>query len=223
MENNKEMTNNQATRTFSSALGILVGFAGVEHGIFEFLQGNVKPNTLLVDAIGPEHKMWEFATETVLTIIPNMRISGIFSIILGLLVILWAYLYIDKKEGPMVHLVLSVILFLVGGGFAPIFLALLAFFAATRINKPLRFWLLRIPASLRNIFAMLWPWSLTLSILSFVVAVEIAIVGQPLAGLVGAETAYRIQFFLGLVTLILAIVALPSATAHDSKRRANLI
>jgi hypothetical protein len=34
---------------------------------------------------------------------------------------------------------------------------------------------------------------------------------------VGAETAYSIQWFLGIAMLILAIVALPAANAHDAK------
>jgi membrane protease YdiL (CAAX protease family) len=70
--------------------------------------------------------------------------------------------------------------------------------------------------------AKLWPWTLIISVISFVVAVEIAIFGQPLSGLFGAETAYAIQFFLGLAMLILAIVALPAANAHDAQKHAGV-
>ena len=217
MEKNGSSTSNRATRTFASTLGILVGLAGVEHGILEVLQGNVKPNGIMVDAIGPEQKLWELATETVLTIIPSMLVSGILSIILGGLVTVWAYKYVVRKYGSVVLLLLSVALFLVGGGFAPIFLTTLAFIAATRINRPLRFWGSRVPAALRNHIAKLWPWTLVISVVSFVIAVEIAIFGEPLLGLVGAESAYAIQFILGLAMLILAILALPSANAHDAK------
>ena len=221
MEDNKNSTSNRATRIYASTLGILVGLAGVEHGILEILQGNVKPNGIMVDAIGPEQKLWELATETVLTIIPNMLISGILSIILGGLVTIWAYAYVDRKYGAVVLLFLSIALFLVGGGFAPIFLTILAFIAATRINRPLKFWRSRVPATLRNLIAMLWPWTLIVSVVSFVIAVEIAIFGEPILGLVGAETAYLIQFILGLAMLLLAIVALPAANAHDAKRHAD--
>ena len=221
MEDNKNSTSNRATRIYASTLGILVGLAGVEHGIMEILQGNVKPNGIMVDAIGPEQKLWELATETVLTIIPNMLISGILSIILGGLVTIWAYAYVDRKYGAVVLLFLSIALFLVGGGFTPIFITILAFIAATRINRPLKFWRSRVPATLRNLIAMLWPWTLIVSVVSFVIAVEIAIFGEPILGLVGAETAYLIQFILGLAMLLLAIVALPAANAHDAKRHAD--
>ncbi len=221
MEDNKNSTSNRATRIYASTLGILVGLAGVEHGILKILQGNVKPNGIMVDAIGPEQKLWELATETVLTIIPNMLISGILSIILGGLVTIWAYAYVDRKYGAVVLLFLSIALFLVGGGFTPIFITILAFIAATRINRPLKFWRSRVPATLRNLIAMLWPWTLIVSVVSFVIAVEIAIFGEPILGLVGAETAYLIQFILGLAMLLLAIVALPAANAHDAKRHAD--
>jgi hypothetical protein len=218
MDENRNSTNNGATRILASTLGILVGLAGIEHGIFEVLQGSIKPGGVLVDAIGPQQKLWEMATEIVLTIIPNILITGILSIIFGGLVIMWAYKYVDRKHGSVVLLCLSIALFLVGGGFAPIFLTILAFIAATRINTPLRFWRSRVPSSLRNIVAALWPWTLIIAVASFLVAVEIAIFGEPLAGLVGAESAYSVQFFLGVATLILAILALPAANARDARR-----
>ena len=223
MEKNSSAASNRATRIFASTLGVLVGLAGVEHGIFEVLQGNVTPNGIMVDAIGPEQKLWALATETVLTIIPSMLISGILSIILGGLVTVWACKYVGSKYGSVVLLLLSVLLFLVGGGFAPIFLTILAFIAATRINRPLRFWGSRAPMTVRNLIAKLWPWTLLVSVVSFVVAVEIAIFGEPLLSLVGAETAYTIQFFLGVAMLILSIVALPAANAHDAKFTADQV
>jgi hypothetical protein len=221
MDDNRGLASNRATSIFASTLGILVGLAGVEHGILEFLQGNVRPDGIMIDAIGPDQRLWELSTETALTIVPNFLISGILSMIFGVLVTIWAYAYVDRKHGSAVLLLLSIALFLVGGGFAPIFLTVLAFVAATRIHKPLKLWRQLVPATLRNLTAKLWPWTLIVSVVSFVVAVEIAIFGDPILGLVGAETAYLIQFILGSAMLILAIVALPAANAHDAQRLAD--
>lgn len=218
MDDNQNSTSNRATRIFASALGVLVGLAGVEHGILEVLQGNVRPDGVMIDAIGPEQRLWEFATETALTIIPSMLISGILSIVFGMLVTIWAYRYVDRKYGALILLALSIALFLVGGGFAPILLSVLAFIAAARINRPLKFWRDRAPATLRSLLAWFWPWTLIVSVISFVVAVETAIFGDPMLSIVGADTAYSIQWFLGFAMLILAIVALPAANAHDAKR-----
>ncbi len=222
MEDKRSSTNNKATRIFASTLGILVGLAGIEHGYFEFLQGNVKPDNIMIDAIGPAQRFWEFGTETALTIIPSFLFSGILAMTLGVLVTIWAYAFIDRTYGAAVLLVLSITLFMVGGGFAPIFLSILAFIAAMSINKPLKLWLSRIPDSLRSVIAKLWPWSLITATLLFVVAVEIAVFGNPLLGILGTETTFSIQFSLGLAMLILSIVALPAANAHDAQRRADL-
>jgi hypothetical protein len=216
MKDDRSLTSNRATRIFASTLGVVVGLAGVNHGFFEFLQGDVRPDNIMIDAIGPAQRFWEYGTETALTIIPNFLISGILAMIIGILVTIWALAYVDTKYGAAVLLFLSIALFLVGGGFAPIFLTVLAFIAATRINKPLKFWRSRAPASLRNLFAMLWPWTLIASVLFFVTAVEIAIFGNPLLGVLGPETTFAIQSSLGLAMLILSIAALPAANAIDA-------
>ena len=80
------MKNNHATKTVASIFGVLVGLAGIQHGIFEILQGNVAPNDIMIDAIGPAQKFWEYATENALTIIPNFLVTGILAIIFGLFV-----------------------------------------------------------------------------------------------------------------------------------------
>ena len=75
---------------------------------------------------------------------------------------------------------------------------------------------------LRRILAILWPWSLITSVLMFVFAVEIAIFGYPLLIVFDAETTYAIQFSLGMGMLLLSILSLPVAFAHDAQRQINL-
>ena len=100
------MKNNGATKTVASTFGVLVGLAGMQHGFFEMLQGNVTPNDIMIDAIGPEQKFWEYATETALTIIPNFLVTRILAIIFGFLVKIWAYAFINKKNGARILLLL---------------------------------------------------------------------------------------------------------------------
>jgi hypothetical protein len=133
-----------ATRVVASTLGALVGLAGIEHGFFEILQGNVKPDGLLVDAIGSAQRFWEYSSEPALTIVPNMLLSGILAIIIGIVVTIWATYYVDRKYGARVLMLLSIILWLVGGGFAPVFMAIFAFIAASRIDRPLKWWCLAL-------------------------------------------------------------------------------
>lgn len=134
-----------ATRIVVSTLGILVGLAGIEHGFFELLQGNVATNDVMINAIGPAQRFWEYGTERALTIIPNFLATGILAIIFGLLVTIWAGAFIDRKYGARVLMLLSIMLWLVGGGFAPIFMSILASVTATQINKPLKWWRAHLP------------------------------------------------------------------------------
>jgi hypothetical protein len=210
------LTNASATRILTTTLGVLVGLAGINHGVFEFLQGNVRPDGYMIDAIGPAQRFWEYGVETALTIIPNFQISGILAMIFGLLVVIWAVVFVQRKFGAVVLLFLSVVLFLVGGGFAPIFLTILAFVTATRIDKTSNLWSSSLPASIRRFFARLWPWSLIVSVVSFVIAVEIAIFGYPILWVLDAETTFSIQMTLGFVMLVLAILAVPAALAYDA-------
>jgi hypothetical protein len=43
---------NHATRTIVSTIGIILAIAGLDHGIFELLQGNVSTGGILIQTIG---------------------------------------------------------------------------------------------------------------------------------------------------------------------------
>jgi len=143
-------SSNKATRSVATAFGILVGLAGVEHGFFELLQGNTTPSGIMIHAIGPSQQFWEHGTESALTIIPNFFATGIIAIILGLTVTVWASLFVSRKHGAAILLLFAVLLWLTGGGFAPIFISIFASIAAVGINKPLKWWQIHLPASVRS-------------------------------------------------------------------------
>jgi len=199
----------------ASVFGVLVGLAGIQHGIFEILQGNVAPNDIMIDAIGSSQKLWEYGTETALTIIPNFFITGIFAVIFGLLVTIWASAFIDRKFGVWIFGLLAFILWLVGGGFAPILMSIFGFAAATRINKPLEWWCKHLPVTLRGFLSRLWPWSIIIYVLVFAMGVEIAIFGYPLLWLFDANVTYTIQLTYALIMVVLLPVSIITALAHD--------
>ena len=212
------MNNNHATKTVASTFGVLVGLAGIQHGIFEMLQGNVATNDFMIDAIGPEQMFWQYATETALTIIPNFLITGIFAVIFGLLVTIWSWAFIERKYGAWIFGLLSLILWLVGGGFAPILMALFAFIAAIKIKSSLSWWRNHLPISLGNFLSKLWPWSLIVYVLVFVFGVEISIFGYPLLWIFSANVTYTIQWSLALIMVLLWPISIISAFANDIKK-----
>lgn len=90
MQNIKDSNIMSATRIVASTFGVLVGLAGIEHGLFEMLQGNVRPDSWLFAAIGPAQRFWEHGTEHAVTVVPNLFVTGILAMIVGLLVAAWS-------------------------------------------------------------------------------------------------------------------------------------
>ncbi len=214
--------NINATGVAASTLGVLVGLAGIEHGFFELLQGNVKPSGIWIDAIGPEHKIWEYATETAITIIPNFLITGMLAIVIGLLVTICAAAFVQRKYGARILFFLSIILWLVGGGYGPIFFTIFATVTATRINKPLTWWHTHLPVTVRGLFVRLWPWSVVALVVTFWTGIEIAIFGYPLRWVFNADITYGIQYTLGFTMLGLMFISIISALAYDIQKRLYL-
>ncbi len=174
------MSSGTAMRTVASAYGILVGLAGIEHGVFEMLQGDVATGGVFIDAIGDAQRFWPGAAEAAVTVVPSYLLTGILAVIFGILVVVWSGVFVQRRLGASILLVLTVALFLVGGGFAPIFLSILAVAAATRIDRPLPWWRAHLPASVRGSLAKLWPGILITFVIVFWSAVGIQIFGLPL-------------------------------------------
>jgi hypothetical protein len=212
---------NKATQKTATVFGILVGLAGIDHGIFEILQGNRVPDGLMIEAIGPAQRFWEHGVETALTVIPNFLISGTLSTIIGILVIIWASLYLDKKYGSGVLLLLSLTLFLVGGGFAPIFMTILASITATQIRSRLNFWRKVIPPEMRRIMAYFWPWLLIAFVFTFLVSVIIAVFGWPLTIFFNSETALIYLNNIAFVMLGVMLLTPLTGFARDIEKESS--
>jgi hypothetical protein len=210
---------NRATRIVPSTLGALVGLAGIDHGIFEILQGHVAPSNIMIAAIDPEQRFWVYGEETALTLIPSFLISGILSVILGIIVIVWGIGFVDRKYGAGILMLLSIGLFLVGGGFAPIFMALVASLTATRIYKPLKFWRAVLPVGIQKFLGKIWLMALVAFVIIFVFSVIVAIFGWPLTEFFDNETAFRYLNSLSLVMVGLMLFSTLCGFSHDIEKQ----
>ena len=132
MESKNALTNISATRIVASIVGVFGGLMGMEHGYFEKLQGNVAPRSMIIDAIGRQANSVFKGSEPALTIIPNFFVTGILAIVLGLIVAIWTAAFIQRKNGIVIMMLFSVMLFLVGGGRAPLIIEIIAGAVATR-------------------------------------------------------------------------------------------
>lgn len=215
------LKNKGATHIVAATMGVLVGLAGVEHGFFEILQGNLRPNGILIQAIGPAQRYWEHGIETALTVLPSYLMSGILSILLGGLVILWSILFIDRRHGAGILLLLCILLFLAGGGFAPIFMAVLASLAATQIGKPMKFWRRLLPEGLLRLLARIWLVSLIALVILFLISVEIAIFGWPLTVLLDGASSLRLLYDLSYGMIALMLLSIISGFAFDIQQQSG--
>lgn len=119
------------TRVAASAIGIFGGLGGASHGPGEMLQGNIAPNGLVLEA-WPE--LTVLAGEPAMTIIPSFLVTGVLTIIFGLLVAVWAAKFVQRKNGGLVLILLSIIMLLVGGGLFPPVFGVVAGIIGTRIK-----------------------------------------------------------------------------------------
>lgn len=119
------------TRVAASAIGIFGGLGGASHGPGEMLQGNIAPNGLVIEA-WPE--LTVLAGEPAMTIIPSFLVTGVLTIIFGLLVAVWAAKFVQRKNGGLVLILLSIIILLVGGGLFPPVFGVVAGIIGTRIK-----------------------------------------------------------------------------------------
>ncbi len=104
-----------------------------------------------------------------LTIIKNYLYTGIAAVIVGSLVIIWAIGFINRRMWTSVFIVLCILLFIVGGGFAQILVIIIAWAVSNQIHSPLSWWEKIIPHRIRSVFARLWLPILILGVSFFTI------------------------------------------------------
>jgi hypothetical protein len=118
----------------ASVLGIFAGVGGASHGPGEMLQSNIAPSGIMIQA-------WPDLTllggEPAMTIVPSYLVTGVLTIIVGLVVTIWAATSIDRRNGGLILIMLSILLLLVGGGIIPPIPGVIAGIISTRSR---RFW-----------------------------------------------------------------------------------
>lgn len=150
---------NSALRVVAASLGISAGLAGLEHGIFEILQANVTPAGVMFASIGApcEPEMIWHRCEPAMSIIPNFLISGVITLVLSLVVLIWSAAFVQRKGGGTMLMLLCVPFLLFGGGIFPPVIGLIGGAIGSRIGTPLRWWRRRFSGAVGRFFASLHP------------------------------------------------------------------
>jgi len=207
-----------ATRVTATTVGVLLGLSGMNHGFFEFLQGNVPTGGLVLQAIGPAQRFWERGTEEAFSIIPTFLASGLLSMLVGLIIVIWSLWFIQSKYGPPVFLGLFIVLFLVGGGIGQIAFFVPAWAFATRMHKPLTWWRKVLPRSLWPFLSGLWLVTLMLATLAILIGLEIAIFGL-VPGMTDPEQVQNTAMATVLLSAVLYVISFVAGFGHELRRQ----
>jgi hypothetical protein len=200
------MVMRKATRTVAVWLGITAGVAGLEHGYFEILRGSTRPAGLMILSIGPPcvpEETWN-GCEPAMTILPNFLITGILSVIISLIILVWSLGFVQRRYGGMVLILLSLALLLFGGGIFPPLIGITGGLAGIKINKPISG---RQVGSFLRFAARLWPWPLVVFL--------VWIFGQILVGYYFNDFMQRIMGFGLLLILTMLPLSVYTAYAYD--------
>lgn len=201
-----------ATKIVATTFGLLAGLGGLEHGIGEMLQGNRAPTGIMIASWPEAAVMRTLGGEPAMTLVPNLLVSGVLTILVALAILVWSMAFLPRKYGGLTLLLLAVILLLVGGGFGPPLFGLIAGLAATRINASFTWWRAHLSVDTRRVLATIWPWSYALTLAAWLAVLP----GVPIISyffpLVEAGVIYTLillAFGLLLATIVIGFV-------HDS-------
>ncbi len=207
-----------ATRVIATTIGIFFGlFSGVNHGFFEFLQGNKPTDGFIIQAIGEAQRFWPLGAEEAFTLIPNFMITGIASMIVGVTIIIWSIWFLPSKHGRTVFLGLFILSFLVGGGFGQVAFFIPTWAFATRMNKPLTWWRKVLPRNTWPFLSKLWIVTLMLSIIVVLIGLEMAIIGY-FPGITDPVSIQNTAMLFVFTAAFLCVVSFIAGFGHELLR-----
>jgi hypothetical protein len=196
----------KATKTVATWLGVAAGIAGLEHGYYEILQGSTRPAGMMIASMGPPcvpEEIWN-SCEPAMTIIPNFLFTGILAMLIGFSMIIWSVGFVQRKNGGLVLILLSIALLLFGGGLFPPLIGLIGGAAGMKINKPIN----RVPGNIPRQAAKLWPWPL--------VVLMTWLLGQFVVGYFFNEFLMGVMWWGLLLIVTMLPLSVYTGYAHDA-------
>lgn len=216
MQGQNRTTRISAARIVASLFGTLAGVGGMTHGVGEVLQGNVRPEGLAINSWAQGPIATNMGGEPGITIVPNLLLTGMLTLLVSLATVVWALFFVQKKHGGRVLIGLSTLMLLVGGGIGPPLLGILAGVAGTQINSQLSGWRNRLPPTARGFFKAVWPLLFIIASLSgsFLVVGSLILIF-----FVGLDNAalFLNTFYLTVASLLLTVMLAPFYDKPDAE------
>ncbi|MHB8088769.1 MAG: hypothetical protein ACYDH2_11050 [Anaerolineaceae bacterium] len=121
---------------FVAVMGAWMGAAGIEHGVGEFLQGNISPNGVIIQSWPHSAFFQSLNGEPALTILPNLRLTGLMAIVFSMFFAVWSIFFAQRKNGGWILMLLAIPMLLFDGGIFPPILGLLIGLGASTFRTP---------------------------------------------------------------------------------------
>ncbi len=204
-----------ATRVLASTIGAFMALGGIEHGIGEILQGPVAPDGLMILSWPRSEFFQSLGGEPAMTVIPNMLVTGVLAILVSTAMLSWSVLFIHRKHGGLIMILLSIAALLVGGGIFPPVFGILIGAIATKIHSPLTWWRTHLSTGIRRFLAKLWPWSYGICVTAWLCVLP----GVPLMETVFGVYSLTVTLAIMCIALGTFLLTIFAGFAHDSQMR----
>jgi hypothetical protein len=199
----------RASRITATVLGLFAGGASVEHGIYEILQGNLRPEGLMISSMGPPcqpEAVWHNC-EPAVTILPNFLITGILAVVIGAFFILWSLVFVQRRGGGLIMILTAVPMLLFGGGIFPPLIGIVGGIVGTRLKGRSARSRVRRPGAFARILSRMWPWTL--------IILAVWLLGQWLVGYFFNDFLMGTGFFIPILIIALLALSVLAGIAHD--------
>jgi hypothetical protein len=197
----------QALRVAVGVFGVLAALAGLEHGIGEILQGPVRPSSPSITSWPDAAAFQALGGEPALTLLPNLLVAGVTAALMSLALGVWSVGFVRGRRGTLVLMLLSIVLFLVGGGFGPPLMGIVLALVATRIGARST----RPQGGVRRRLGTAWRWILGVSVACWLAMLPGTVI---VAALSDVDVARAVPLLI-LAAFTSLGLALASARAHD--------
>ena len=184
---------------------MLAGLGGMLHGPGEILQGNVAPGGIAFNSWTVEPIATNVGGEPAMSLIPNLLITGVLTMLVSAAVIVWAAAFLGKRHAGAILILLSLVMLLVGGGFAPPLIGIIAGVAGLGINAQAPRWSQNLPVKLRSFLVAAWPWIFGVCVINGVILFGGTLIFGYIIGL-NMPQVWVFCFLLAIPLLILTIL-----------------
>jgi hypothetical protein len=202
-------------RVLAAVCGTLAGVGGLVHGVGEMVQGGAAPTGIVFDSWVDGPIARNLGGEPAMTVVPSLLITGVLTLVVSSALIVWSVRALDRRRAGTGLVLLSATMVLVGGGFGPPILGMLAGLVAGGAHTPVTQWAGRLSGRAGQALAAIWPTMFWVCAVNVVFLVLGSLVIGGLLGL-AVPDLFVASLFLAVLSMPLAAVAgVADRVAHE--------